>query len=188
MTNFDFNAAVTAIRERDAKLAESARKRSDKFCAFMLRATVQESVIRDGVNLELLFTQCDKTRDRFVRVYDAVMRNDMSLKNESDQNRYTFNLVRSLIQSVSVKSKLNKTDILATATKRDDASEFVTVSRRIMQDSTAERQSGIAQFVLTACGVVTRSRNENNRIEMTVNTKSAIYKRFVKMIASETTA
>jgi hypothetical protein len=174
---------LTARRDRDASLAEGGRKRSQKYCAFFATAKFATAATDYKIDLNDMFGRCDKTLDRFVRVFDALVSGSLALKGETDQNRYTFNLVRSLVKGVATKQAVKKTDILATATKRDDAQEFVTVSRRVMSDTTAERQSGIATYVLELLGIVTRTKNESGIVTMTVNTNAVAYKRFCKLIA-----
>ncbi|NKX37341.1 hypothetical protein HGG70_05255 [Rhodobacteraceae bacterium R_SAG4] len=174
---------IAARRERDSKLAAGAVKRSDKYLAFFATARFATAVVDYQINLDDLFSRCDKTLDRFVRVFDSLLSGSLALKGETDQNRYTFNLARSLIGAVKEKEFLNKSDVLATATKREDAREFVTVSRRIMSDSTAERQSGIATYVLETLGMVVRTKSESGLVQMTVNKQATAYKRFLKLIS-----
>lgn len=180
----DLRGYIDARRLRDSTFAEGARKRSDKYLAFFATTRFATAAVDYQIDLRDLFNRCDKTLDRFVRVFDALLRDDLSLKNESDQNRYTFGLVRSLIAGAAQKIALQKKDVLATATKRDDAQDFVTVSRRVMSDTTAERQSGIAVYTLELLGVITRTKTESGVMQMTVNTKATAYKRFLKLIAS----
>ena len=172
-----------ALRAKYASKAANAQKRIAVATAFYASDRAQTAMLTYGVDVDALYKLCDKSHDRFVKVTDALIRGDLTLRDDRDQNRYTFGLIRSAIAANAANAKLTKSDILATGSKRDDASEFVTVSRRIMSDSTAERQTGIAQYVLTALGVATRVRNLNNKIDFDVNVKSAAYKRFVELLA-----
>lgn len=178
---------IAARRERDSKLAANAVKRSDKYLAFFASDRFARFAIAHKLDVaSALADRCDKTLDRFMRVSDALIREDLTLKNERDQNRYTFGLAQTLVQSVNRKLAVSKTDILATGSKAfaETASEFVSVSRRTMSDSTAERQTGLAQYALEILGFITRSRTVNGQIEIVVNTRAPVYKRFVKLLAT----
>lgn len=177
-------AMVADRRMKDAALCAQAVKRSDKYLAFF--ATAKFATVAHDYRIDLadLFGRCDKTLDRFVRVTDNLLRDDLSIRAESDQNRYTFNLLRTLVAGAANKIAVTKSDVFATASKVADAPEYVTVSRRIMCDSTAERQSGIATYVLECLGIVTRTKTESGSVIMTVNVNSPMYRKVVKMIAS----
>lgn len=174
---------IAVRRDRDAGFAEGARKRSATYLAFFATAKFATSVVDYGFDLKDIFDRCDKTLDRFVRVLKCLQENTMQIASDRDQNRYTFNLMRTLVASVNQKTAVNKVDVLATATKRDDAQEFVNVSKRVMSDLTADRQSGIAVFTLELLGFLTRTKNANGSVEYHVNKNSAIYRKVCKLIA-----
>ena len=175
---------ITDRKAKDATLCAQAVKRSDKYCAFFSTAKFATVAVDARFDLTDLFGRCDKTLDRFVRVLDSVMRDNLDLTNESDQNRYTFNLLRTVVAGAATKTAITKSDVFATATKTDTAPEYVTVSRRKMSDSTAERQSGIATFVLECLGIVTRTKTESGSVVMTVNVNAPMYRRALKLVAS----
>lgn len=175
---------ITARKVTDADLAEGGRKRSEKYCAYFATARFATAAVDYGFDLRDLFDRCDKTLDRFVRVLDTVLNDSLQVTSDRDQNRYTFNLMRTLVASVNAQTMVKKTDVLATATKRDDAQDFVNVSKRIMSDTTADRQSGIAVYVLECLGFLNRIKNANGSIEYHVNRNSKIYRKVVKLIAS----
>lgn len=183
-TAIALESLIAARRERDSKLADSAIKRSEKYCAFFATARFATAAVDYNLDLKDIFSRCDKTLDRFYRVLDALLIGSLALRNESDQNRYTFGLAKSLIGSVKEKEFMTKSDVLATATKREDAREFVTVSRRIMSDSTAERQSGIATYVLECLGMVVRTKSESGIVQMTVNKNATAYNRFLELVSA----
>lgn len=184
-TKTDLTARIAQRRERDAQLAEGARKRSDKYLAFFGGDRFATMVVDYSLNLDDIFSRCDKTLDRFRAVCDHLLRGDLTLRDERDQSRYTFDLARSVVGAHKVQAHLTKNDVLATATKRENVNEYVIVARRVMSDTTAERQSGIAMYTLELLGVVKRTRAESGSVVMTCDTKAQAFKRFTNLIAAQ---
>lgn len=180
----DIATRIESRRERDRKLAAGAVKRSDKYLAFFAGDRFANMVIDYNLNLDDVFSRCDKTLDRFRVVADHLLRGDLNLTSDRDQSRYTFDLARSMINAHKMRAHLTKSDVLATASKRDNENKYVTVSRRLMSDNTAERQSGIATYTLELLGVVKRSRKENGSMVMTCDTRSRAFKRFADLITA----
>ena len=174
---------IDARKVVDAKLAEGGRKRSEKYLAFFATAKFADAVVDNGFDLKDLFERCDKTLDRFVRVFDTLNRNTMQTTSERDQNRYTFNLMRTLIGAANAQAQITKSDVIATATKRENVADYVNVSKRVMSETTADRQSGIAVFVLEILGFLTRVKSASGAVEYHVNRKNSTYRKAVKLIA-----
>lgn len=173
-----------ALKARYATNAQPAQDRIAKVVAFFATEKFATATVDYGFDLKDLFGRCDKTLDRFVRVLDTLNRDTMQVASEKDQNRYTFNLIRTLVGSVNAQIAVSKKDVFATATKVENAPEFVAVSKRFMSESTADRQSGIATYVLECLGLLTRKKNSNGSVEYVVNKNSKIYRKVVKLIAS----
>lgn len=175
---------IAARKVRDAKFAEGARKRSEKYLAFFATDRFAATAFDYGFDLTDLFSRCDKTLDRFVRVLDTLNRDTLQVASDRDQNRYTLNLMRTLVASVNAQATVAKSDVFATATKVDNARDFVNVSRRVMSESTADRQSGIAVYVLELLGFLHRSKNLDGSVSYHVNRNSKIYRKVLKLIAA----
>ena len=179
----DLRGMIDARRIVDTKLAEGGRKRSDKYLAFFATAKFATAASDIGFDLKDLFERCDKTLDRFVRVLETMMSDTLQATSERDQNRYTFNLMRTLIGAANAKAQVTKTDVIATATKREGLADYVNVSSRVMSESTADRQSGIAVYVLECLGFLTRIKSASGAVEYHVNRKNAVYRKAVKLIS-----
>jgi hypothetical protein len=175
------NATLTA---KYATKAENAQQRIAKVTAFFATDRFATMVVDHGFDLKDIYDRCDKTLDRFVRVIDTLNRDTMQIASDKDQNRYTFNLIRTLVASVNAQVAVKKSDVFATATKVETAPEFVAVSKRFMSESTADRQSGIATFVLEMLGLLTRNRNADGSVEYKVNKNTKVYRKVCKLIAS----
>lgn len=173
-----------ALKARYAENAQGAVKRVQNVTAFFATARFATAAIDYRFDLTDAYKRCDKTLDRFVRVLDVLLNDSMQTTSDKDQNRYTFNLLRTLVASVNAQTAVTKADVFATASKVADAPEFVAVSKRFMSESTADRQSGIATYVLEMLGLLTRKKNMNGSVEYHVNKNSAIYRKVVKIIAS----
>lgn len=177
----DKNVALTA---RYSTKAQNAQDRIAKVTAFFATDRFATAAVDYKFDLADVYTRCDKTLDRFVRVLDVLLKDSMTLGSDKDQNRYTFNLIRTLVGSVNAQVAVTKTDVFATATKVDTAPEYVAVSKRFMSESTADRQSGIATYVLEMVGLLTRVKNANGSVDYKVNKNSKIYRKVCKIIAS----
>lgn len=177
-------AQNVALVNRYATNAQPARDRVQKVCAFFATDRFATAACDYGFDLTDLYGRCDKTLDRFVRVLDVLLKDSIALGSEKDQNRYTFNLIRTLVASVNAQATVTKSDVFATATKVETAPEFVAVSKRFMSESTADRQSGIATYVLEMLGLLTRVKNMNGSVDYKVNKNSKIYRKVCKIIAS----
>lgn len=195
MTKFAKATIATEIAQRNEALkakyaskAANAQKRIAQVTAFFATAKAQDALIKYNVDADVLFNRCDKTLDRFRVILDALIRGDVSLRNESDQSRYTYGLVQSVITANAANAKLAKADVLATASKRDSDNEFVTVARRVMSDTTAERQSGIATYVLETLNVFARVKAESGKMTIEANVKSAAFKRFDEIFKARVAA
>lgn len=183
-THQDLRIICDKLTEKYSVHAENAQKNIRVANAVYLTAAFATFAVDYGINLEKLFAMCDKTHKRFVTVYDNLTRGDLSLVSVSDQNRYTFDLARSALAAHKQNAMLTKADTFASATKVENAPEYVTISTRKMADSTANRQSGIARTVLTVLGLIVREESQNGKMLLKCNTKSACFKRFAKLIAS----
>lgn len=182
----NIKARVAARQERDAaKLTcQNALRRSRNYSQEMLKADFATTVTTYDMNLDRFFERCDKTLDRFFKVLTALKLDTLSVAKETDQNRYTFNLVRTLIAAHAKSiAMISKDDQLATASKREVSQDYISVAKRIMCDSTAERQTGIAAKVLEDLGFCNVTFNGNKIAGITVNAKSAAFKLFADMIA-----
>lgn len=179
-------AQNVALTERYATKAQNAQDRIAKVTAFFATDRFATAAVDYGFDLGDVYQRCDKTLDRFVRVLDVLLKDSMHTTSDKDQNRYTFNLIRTLIGSVNAQATVNKSDVFATATKVLDAPEYVAVSKRFMSESTADRQSGIATYVLEMLGLLTRVKNMNGSVDYKVNKNSKFYKKVCKIIASAT--
>lgn len=173
-----------ALTERYSTKAQNAQDRIAKVTAFFATDRFATAAVDYKFDLKDAYKRCDKTLDRFVRVLDVLLKDSMTLGSDKDQNRYTFNLIRTLVGSVNAQVAVTKADVHATATKVETAPEFVAVSKRFMSESTADRQSGIATYVLEMLGLLTRVKNANGSVEYKVNKNSKIYRKICKIIAS----
>ena len=173
------------VRDAETLTCQNALRRSRNYNADFLKASFTEVFVDYGVDLDTLFSRCDKTLDRFCKVVDQIFNNDtLSPTDSRDQYRYTVNLIRSLVKANAANvSVLVKSDVLATATKRKTDNDFVQVASRLMCDSTAERQSGIAAKVLTDLGFCNAKFNGNKLVGLTLNTDSVIFAKICQMIA-----
>lgn len=192
------NEALTAIHdnvrarmvkraERDAKLKESASSRVKGYVAFFATDSFAKNVTEFSINLDSLLDQCDKTLDRFRRVSQSLNRDSLALVDDRDQNRYTFNLARSLVAAhAKSMTEIQRDDMRATGSKRDvdETRDYITVAKRHMQDSTTERQVGIGARVLRELGFCEPVFNGNKLVSLRVKPKSAAFRKFTKLIAS----
>ena len=179
---------IAARQARDAEklTCNNALTRSKKYTEKMLQASFVATVQKYDINLDRFFNRCDKTLDRFFKVLQVVNLDSLTVAKETDQNRYTFNLIRSLIAAHAKNiAMLTKDEQLATASKRniDENQDYVAVAKRIMCDSTAKRQTGIAAMVLQDLGFLNVVFHGNTIAGLTVNSDSAAYKQFADMIA-----
>lgn len=175
------NAALTLRYATNAKPAQDHVRKVTAFFATDRFATAAHDY---GFDLKDLYGRCDKTLYRFICVLDVLLKDSMTLGSDKDQNRYTFNLIRTLVASVNAQAVINKSDVFATATKVEGAPEYVVVSKRFMSEKTADRQSGIATYVLEMLGLLTRVKNMNGSVDYKVNKNSKIYRKVCKIIAS----
>lgn len=190
MTNaiaFDLNAAIAARAERDSKLATGGQTRSKSYLAYFASAAFATEAESYSINLHKFFDLWDKTLNRYELMMKALATGEFYLRNESDQNRYAFNIIKTMINAHNLKvAQVNKQDIFATGSKVSvETNEYVALSSRIMSDSTVARQTGIALYVLEALNVCEVQKVGKNIVGYKVNDKSVMYKKLAKMLKAE---
>lgn len=195
MTNaIDRETAITATIEaiasripnraaRDAKLGDDGQRRSASYLAFFATTAFAEIATDAQIDLEQLFNRCDKTLNRVELLLKALATGEFFLRNESDQNRYSFDLIKTLINAHNAKvAMITRSDASATASKTDTASDYVQVATRNMAASTQSRQGGIATYVLETLGMVEFERSGKNIVGYKVKPKTAFFKRMSAMV------
>lgn len=191
MTNVKDIIATLIIdrKARDAKLAESGQARSKSYCAFFATDAFANTAESYAIDLKRMFDLCDKTLNRLELFLKAIAEDKFYQRNESDQNRYTYNIVRTMINAHNAKvAMITKSDTFACGQKVEGANEYVAVHAKHMSDTTTARQTGIALYVLECLNVCTVQRVGKNIIGYKVNDKSAMYKRLSKMVKAEQAA
>lgn len=186
MTAIDMTARIAARAERDAKLAAGAQARSKTYCAYFATTAFGEQVTKYSIDLDAFFALCDKTLNRYELMMKSLATGEFFLRNESDQNRYAFNIIKTMINAHNAKvAQINKADVFATGSKVAEANEYVALSSRIMSDSTVARQTGIALYVLASLNVCEVQKVGKNIVGYKVNDKSPMYKLLAKMVKEE---
>lgn len=178
-------AVLSAKRkERVAGKAEAAQRNVDDFCAFCATQAFAALSVDWSLDLEDIFKRCDKTQKRFVAVCESLMNDSFALRNDSDQRRYVFNLARTLLNGAKRGDvTITKSDVLATATKTDSAPDYVVISSQLVANSTQDRQSGIAQYVLEMLGFLIKEK-QGAVTTYKANLNSKVARKIAKIIAS----
>lgn len=173
-------------RERDTKLVAQGQKRSASYIAFFATDYFATVALSNGIDIKAMYELCDKTLNRLELMLKATKEGSFFLRNETDQNRYAFNLIATIVNGHNAKiAMVTRDDVSACGNKRETANEYVKVSSRIMSDSTEKRQVGIALSVLETLGMI-----ETQRVGHTISgykpiPQSVAFKRFAKMVKAE---
>lgn len=184
-------ARIAARQERDAKLATGGQTRSKSYCAYFATEQFRGEVIDYGINLDLFFGLCDKTLNRYELMMKALKSDTFFMRNENDQNRYAFNIIRTMCNGHALKvAQITKADVFASGQKVDaeHANGYVKISSQFMSDETVKRQTGIALYVLQALNVCEVQKVGNAIVGYKVNDKSAMFKRLAKIVKAENAA
>lgn len=177
---------IIARKVRDANLASGGLKRSESYCAFFATDRFAQIATDCAIDLNKMFNRCDKTLNRLELFLKAIAEDTFFMRNESDQNRYIYGLIKSMVNAHNMKlGAITRADKFAATQKVEGAADHVVSLSRIMSDLTSERQGGIATYVLEDLGFCEFVRNGRMVTGYKVKPKSAIFKRLARMVKAE---